>query len=294
MIIFLLKKNKKLIIKTYGEFSKSLKKVGDTIVAKTLNLVKNRYNISDNFEIIIQKNIPLGAGLGGGSADAAAVARLIFKMYNLNINKSEIINSLGNIGADIPSCYFSFNQKVEGFGDKLTKLKLLNKTIWILLIKPNNVDLSTKDVFKNFSNNFSIKQKYHYNYKNLLCDINTNKNDLQQAAESCSPLFSKVLNNLPARSDILTIPKMTGSGSTIFILFKNKLSALDYMNNINEITQKIVGKKYQKLFFKFLLRIASLKVFSNKAVYSHRSHSSRNRSYSFNFRKYISIIDISY
>ena len=94
---------------------------------------------------------------GGGSADAAAVARLIFKMYNLNINISEMINCLGNIGADIPACYFSSNQKVTGFGDKLTKLKLLNKTIWILLIKPNNVNLSTKDVFKNFSNNFSIK-----------------------------------------------------------------------------------------------------------------------------------------
>ena len=183
-------------------------------------------------------------------------------MYNLNINKSEIINYLGNIGADIPSCYFSLNQKVTGFGDKLTKLKLLNKTIWILLIKPNNVNLSTKDVFKNFSNNFSIKLKYHYNYKNLLYDIN-NKNDLQKAAENCSPLFSKVLNNLPTRNDILTIPKMTGSGSTIFILFKNKLSALDYMKILMKLL-KIVGKKYQKLFFKFLLRIDSLKVFSKR------------------------------
>ena len=63
---------------------------------------------------------------------------------------------MGNIGADIPACYFSFNQKVEGFGDKLTKLKLLNKTIWILLIKPNNVNLSTKEVFKSFSNDFSM------------------------------------------------------------------------------------------------------------------------------------------
>ena len=90
-------------------FLKILKKAGgDTIVEKLLNFLKNKYNISNNFEIIIQKNIPLGAGLGGGSADAAAVARLIFKMYNLNINKTEIINFLGNIGADIPSCYFSF------------------------------------------------------------------------------------------------------------------------------------------------------------------------------------------
>ena len=110
-----IKKNKKLIIKTYGEFSKNLKKIGgDTIVKKTLNFLKKKYNISNNFEVIIQKNIPLGAGLGGGSADAAAVARLIFKMYNLNINKSEIINSLGNIGADIPACYFSLIKKLQG------------------------------------------------------------------------------------------------------------------------------------------------------------------------------------
>ena len=242
-----IKKNKKLIIKTYGEFSETLKKAGgDTIVEKVLNFLKNKYNIPNNFEIIIQKNIPLGAGLGGGSADAAALARLIFKMYNLNSNRSEIINYLGNIGADIPSCYFSSNQKVTGFGDKLTKLKPLNKTIWILLIKPSKVDLSTKDVFKNFSNNFSIRIKYNYNYKNLLHDINTNKNDLQKAAESCSPLFSKILNDLPIKSEMLTIPKMTGSGSTIFILFKNKLSAEDYMNNINEIT-KDCWKKISKV-----------------------------------------------
>ena len=179
--------------------------------------------------------------------------------------------------------FFFINQKVEGFGDKLTKLKLLNKTIWILLIKPNNVHLSTKEVFKNFSNNFSIKLKYHYNYKNLLYDINTNKNDLQKAAETSSPLFSKFLNNLPIRNDILTIPKMTGSGSTIFILFKDKSSALDYMKKINEITQRLLEKNIKSYSLSFFLRIDSLKVFSKKAMYSHRPYSSRNRSYSFNF-----------
>ena len=92
--------------------------------------------------------------------------------------------------------FFIIIKKLTGFGDKLTKLKLLNKTIWILLIKPNNVHLSTKDVFKNFSNNFSIKPKYHYNYKNLLYDINTNKNDLQKAAENVYFLV-KFLNNFP-------------------------------------------------------------------------------------------------
>ena len=98
-----------------GSFLSSLINAGgDTIVEKVLNVLKNKYNISNNFEIIIQKNIPLGAGLGGGSADAAAVARLIFKMYNLNIDISEIINCLGNIGADIPACFFSLIKKLKG------------------------------------------------------------------------------------------------------------------------------------------------------------------------------------
>ena len=128
---------------------------GDTIVTKLYIYFKKKYPIPDNFKIKIEKNIPLGAGLGGGSANAAAVSRLIFKMYNLKINKKEIINHLSKLGADIPACYFSFNQKVEGFGDKLTKLKLFNKNIWILLIKPN-VNFSTKEIFKKFLNLFQL------------------------------------------------------------------------------------------------------------------------------------------
>ena len=129
-----IKKNSKLTINIRGEFAKALsKKGGDSIIKKVINLLKKKYNIKNNFKIILDKNIPLGAGLGGGSADAAAVTRLIFKMYKLNVSKKHIISHLSNVGADVPACYFSYNQKVEGFGDKLTKLRLLNKSIWALI-----------------------------------------------------------------------------------------------------------------------------------------------------------------
>ncbi len=232
-----IKKNKKLTINTYGKFSKILSESGgDTIVKKTIHLIKKRYSISNNFKIKIQKNIPIGSGLGGGSADAAAVARVIFKMYKLNIKKKEIISQLGTLGADLPACYFSFNQKVEGFGDKLKKLKILNKNIWILLIKPN-INLSTKKVFKSFSKPFSKAPKYNYNYKNLINDMNYHNNDLQEVAENISCILKNMINELPITKAILTKPKMTGSGSTIFILFKNKPSALEYEKNIKEITR---------------------------------------------------------
>ena len=232
-----IKKNKKLIINTCGKFSKDLSENGgDTIVTKAILLLKRKYAIPSNFKVKIEKNIPLGAGLGGGSANAAAVSRLIFKMYNLKINKKDIIDNFSKLGADIPACYFSFNQKVEGFGDKLTKLKLLNKNIWILLIKPS-VNFSTKEIFKSFSKPFSTIPKYTYNYKNLVNDINYNKNDLQEAAENSSKVFRNMINNLPITDEMMAVPKMTGSGSTVFILFKKKINAINYMLNIEKITQ---------------------------------------------------------
>ena len=207
-------------------------------------LFKKKYYISNNFQVIIEKNIPLSAGLGGGSADAAAIARLLIKMYNLKINKKEIINTLSKLGADIPACFFSYNQKVRGFGEKLTKLKSLNKTVWAIVIKPR-ANFNTKDIFKKFSKPFSKKTHYNYNYKNLISDINSNENDLQEAATSYSSLFARLIKNLP-RNNAATIPRMTGSGSTIFILFNTKNSAQKYLSNI-EKTTKGTWKKLSKV-----------------------------------------------
>ena len=240
-----IKKNKNLKVNITGEFSKNLSQQGgDTLVRKMILLFKNKYCISNNFQVTIEKNIPLGAGLGGGSADAAAIARLLIKMYNLKINKREIINIFSKLGADIPACFFSYNQKVRGIGEKLTKLKLLNKTIWAIVIKPR-VSFNTKDIFKEFSKPFSKKTHFNYNYKNLISDINSNENDLQEGAENYSSLFAKLIKNLP-KNNTATIPRMTGSGSTVFILFNTKNSAQQYLSNI-EKTTKGTWKKLSKV-----------------------------------------------
>ena len=241
-----IKKNKNLKITITGEFSKDLNKQGgDTLVRNMILLLKNKYCISNNFEVIIEKNIPLGSGLGGGSADAAAIARLIMKMYNLKINKKEIINTFIKLGADIPMCFFSYNQKVRGFGEKLTKLKSLNKIVWAIVIKPR-VNFNTRDIFKKFSKPFAKKNHYNYSYKNLITDINSNENDLQEVAKNNSVIFTRLINNLP-KNNAVTIPRMTGSGSTIFILFDTKNNAQKYLRNI-EKTSKGVWKKLSKVF----------------------------------------------
>ena len=229
-----------------GKYSKALEKEGgDTLVKNMILFLKKKFNLKDNFRIIVKKNIPLGAGLGGGSADAAAVARLIIRMFNLKIRNQEIIKQFSQIGADIPACFFSCNQKVEGIGDKLSKLRLLNKTVWVVLIKPR-VFFKTKEVFENHVKPFSKKLIFNYNFENLLKDMNFLDNDLQEAAMKLSTSYSKLLINLP-RKNAITIPRMTGSGSTIFILCRSQKSANLYLNSIENVT-KGCWKKISRIF----------------------------------------------
>ena len=234
----MIKKSQKYRISITGKFSKTLNiEGGDTLVKNLVFLFKEKFNIPYNFNVIIKKNIPIGAGLGGGSADAAAIARLIIKIHKLKINKKEIINLLSTLGADIPACFFSYNQKVKGVGEKLTKLKLLNKKIWAVLIKPN-INFNTQDIFNKFSKPFSKSSKYRYNYRNLILDLNSVDNDLEEAAKLHSPVFSDLLKKIPKKGAI-TNPRMTGSGSTIFLLFSNKCNAENYINIIEKSNNRL-------------------------------------------------------
>ena len=234
----MIKKSQEYKINITGKFSKTLNiEGGDTLVKNLVFLFKKKFNIPYNFNIIIKKNIPIGAGLGGGSADAAAIARLIIRIHKIKINKEEIINLLSTLGADIPACFFSYNQKVKGFGEKLTKLKLLNKKIWAVLIKPN-INFNTKDIFNKFSKPFSKSSKYRYNYRNLILDLNSVDNDLEEAAKLHSPVFNDLLKKIP-RKGAITNPRMTGSGSTIFLLFSNKCNAANYLNIIEKSNNRL-------------------------------------------------------
>ena len=71
-----------------------------------------------------------------------------------------------------------------------------------------------------------------------MIDINSNENDLQEAAKNNSTLFTRLINNLP-KNNAVTIPRMTGSGSTIFILFETKNNAQKYLRNIEKINKGI-------------------------------------------------------
>lgn len=117
------------------------------IVYKAAKLIINKYDIKSGVKITIQKRIPIAAGLGGGSSDAAAVLRGINEMFSLNIPQQELMDLGKEIGADVPFCIKGGTALAGGIGEKLTALTEFNN-VPIVIVKPN-IRVSTPWVYKN-------------------------------------------------------------------------------------------------------------------------------------------------
>ena len=192
---------------------------GDTLIKKSIKLLSNLLNLKVCLEVNLKKNIPLNSGLGGGSADAAAIVRAIIKLYKIKNNKL-IINNLSKIGSDVPACFLSKNVKVSGTGEILQPIKLLNKKLWALLIKPKS-NYSTKNIFESFNNSFAKTTKFELTLNNLINDMNKYNNSLEKTVCRIEKNVKNVLSYL-YNFNSLTLPRITGSGSTVFVLFKTK------------------------------------------------------------------------
>ena len=181
------------------------------------------------FEIYLDKNIPIGAGLGGGSADAAATLVLLRKLFNKdkNYNKipiSKIFQMGSELGSDVPSCIMSKDLRLNGYGKEIRRKKF-PKNYYFFIIYPN-FELSTKSVFQHYSNfkNLNLKSK-----KVFFEDIKVH-NSLLFSATSLAPKIKDVLDKLEKIPNIVAYG-MTGSGSTCFGIVK-KLKDVPNLSNL--------------------------------------------------------------
>lgn len=191
----------------------------DNLIFKAINQFRilTKWNIK--FEVYLDKKIPIGAGLGGGSADAASTLILLRNLYNKehNIKKINVstLYKIGiNLGSDVPACLHSKDLRLGGYGNKITRTKVMNN-YYFLLINPK-INLSTREVFQQYdasnSNESNIPDTRFGN-------INIH-NSLLSSAIDLAPQISSVLSHLQ-KSNTITAYGMTGSGSTCFGIFKN-------------------------------------------------------------------------
>jgi len=115
---------------------KSLPVDSINIVYKTAKKMQEKYNIKQGIQIHLTKNIPMGAGLGGGSSDSATTIKALNKMWNINASKEELELFAKTLGADVPFFLTGGTAKVEGIGEIVTKIPSKNN-FFVVLIKPN-------------------------------------------------------------------------------------------------------------------------------------------------------------
>ncbi|WP_067729708.1 4-(cytidine 5'-diphospho)-2-C-methyl-D-erythritol kinase [Oceanobacillus damuensis] len=112
---------------------------------KAARAFKNKYGITEGVHISIEKSIPVSAGLGGGSADAAAVLRGLNRLWSLNIPFDELADLGSTIGADVAFCVYGNTAIARGYGEKIEKLPS-PPPCWIILAKPD-IGVSSRTVF---------------------------------------------------------------------------------------------------------------------------------------------------
>ena len=207
------------------------------IVYKAIKLVKEEYGIDIGVSADIKKRLPVAAGMGGGSADAAAALRGMNTLFELGL-RSERLEELGvRLGADIPFLIKGGIALAEGIGEKLTALPAFPECR-LVIVKPN-VSVSTKEVYEAFD---SLTEVVHPNIKKLTDALG--KEDLRYIVK----LLGNVLEDVTIkRHGIIDEIKrlllengavfsmMTGSGPTVFGIFENEEKAVMAGERLSEI-----------------------------------------------------------
>jgi 4-diphosphocytidyl-2-C-methyl-D-erythritol kinase len=212
-----------------GEFAVGLDSADDNLVMTALRGFRAAGGVIGGLSITLEKNIPVGAGLGGGSADAAALLRAVNALSSMPLGKDALYHLAASLGADVPVCLAGGCQRIAGIGETMTPIDL-NFAGAILLVNPR-IPLSTKEVFTRFTNPIS---GFAGSVSNLdAADMVRLGNDLTATAIKLAPAINNCLNRL-ARSKGAIATAMSGSGASCFALFDHidnaEIAAIEFKN----------------------------------------------------------------
>jgi 4-diphosphocytidyl-2-C-methyl-D-erythritol kinase len=198
-----------------GPFAEGLSDGGDNLVLRAARHIQTSYGITKGAAITLNKRLPVASGIGGGSADAAAISRLLNRLWGINASHYELAKLLAPLGADIPACVASILVRGQGIGTELTPFE--DATLQdspVLLVNPLK-PVATGSIFAAWDG----VDKGALSGKSALNIALSGRNDLQAPALKLCPEIGDVLTSLRQQDPILT--RMSGSGATCFALFSN-------------------------------------------------------------------------
>ena len=192
------------------------------IAARAAQALLDRAGIRQGLEIVIEKNIPVAAGLGGGSSDAATVLMGLNDKLGLGFSSEQLMETGVKLGADVPFFIFKHPAWATGIGDKLEEVHGLPQ-VWYVLVNPG-LEVSTAWVYKNLRLTSARDNLRIPRFSGAVEEVvNLLYNDLETVTVERFPLIEKVkqqLIQLGARGAL-----MSGSGSTVFGVFSDERTA---------------------------------------------------------------------
>ncbi len=230
---------------TFADFSTG--GIENNIVTKIINYVEKESGVKDHFRVLINKNIPISAGLGGGSSNAAGALTAINKLSKANLSEQEMINIGFSVGSDVPFFVKGKPARVRGAGEIVDPINVKN-TYYVLLVKPFE-GLSTKDIYKR-CDAFELK---HYNVEDVIKALETGDDELLEKSMG-NALEAPAIDAIPEIQVIkdkmkelgLKIVMMSGSGSCVFALSTDKKlikRAYLYFDELNKYTVEMTKTK---------------------------------------------------
>ena len=196
---------RRLTLEVVGPFAPALAGEGDNLVLRAARLL----GPGRGARLVLEKNLPVAAGLGGGSADAAAALRLLSRLWGV---EADLPALAARLGADLPVCLAGTTAGMAGVGERLTPLP--DWPAPPLLLANAGVALPTAAVFRARRGAFRESRPW----PSSVADVLDRRNDLTEAAISLAPAVAETLRELEGLEGAL-FARMSGSGASCFAAF---------------------------------------------------------------------------
>jgi 4-diphosphocytidyl-2-C-methyl-D-erythritol kinase len=230
LLHFSLKKERGISIKTNHP---NLPVGKRNLVYQAVQSILKKSDYKGGVLIEIEKRIPLGAGLGGGSSNAATTLKAMNQLLKINLPKKELMAMGLEIGADVPFFFLEGAAIASGIGERLKKIEL--PWLWFVLIYPN-FEVSTRWAYQNF---ILTKRRFHFNLHELLRTpkeiSNLLWNDLEEVVSRECPQIGVMKKMLYSAGALGAL--MTGSGPTVFGVFSEEGGASEAYKKVKKMVR---------------------------------------------------------
>jgi 4-diphosphocytidyl-2-C-methyl-D-erythritol kinase len=214
-----------LTLEIKGPFAGALAVEPDNLVLRAARALADHAGLPATAKLVLEKNLPVASGIGGGSADAAAALRALARLWRLSVKPRDLYRLATALGADVPVCLDCAPRRMGGIGDVLTSAPAL-PSYGLALINPG-VAVSTAEVFRARVGLFSADAELPEGWVDagaMASRLSILSNDLERAAMSLCPEIGMVLEALRGTQGCL-LARMSGSGATCFALYETPARA---------------------------------------------------------------------